>query len=216
MSAGQLEGLGADERRHHVEEEDEGHDEGDRQEQHGSGCAGGRVTGEQRGEARQAAARGPAAERGTRTAAARLRRGSWREGDGAAAGPAGGSRRRRRRRARPPLRHLIGCRRGVRARIGRRGVGGTGRGGWSLRVFSAPTVAAQGGGKRVPLQGAGTGTGAETGAETGAGSGGGTGRAPPVGGAGPAAGAGAEAAPEESGEGRRSGELGPCEGTGSL
>lgn len=39
VCAGQLEGLGADERRHHVEEKDDGHDEGGRQEQHGSGRA---------------------------------------------------------------------------------------------------------------------------------------------------------------------------------
>lgn len=80
MRAGQLKGLGADERRHHVEEKDDGHDEGGRQEQHGSGRAcrwgGGRRAVTRPPGLREApSAARPGADSGS-TAGTRLRRGA--------------------------------------------------------------------------------------------------------------------------------------------
>lgn len=117
--------------------------------------------------------RRPAARRSSRSPAPRHRAGGG-GGEGAATGRA-----RRRRRARPPLRHLIGCRggrgparsdwparRGEGKEVGGKTPadwprGGTGLGDWSPRVFSGSRLEAKGGGEeKNPSRGGGGRAGA--------------------------------------------------------
>lgn len=149
VSTGQLEGLRADERRHHVEQEDEGHDKGDRQEQHGSGCTGGRVAASRGAKPVRQWWRWRQPGRGPPSAA---RRSSSRPPAPRHRGKPASS---RRRRVRPPLRDLIGCpggRGSAPSDWPARGEklpadwlrGGTAVGDWSPRVFSRVIVGGKG------------------------------------------------------------------------